>query len=380
LRVVLFAGKGGVGKTTAAAATAALAAERGARVLVVSTDPAHSLAGALGVPLTAEPTPVGGLHALRVDARARFERRWPGARGWLAELLGVPGLDGVAAGDLALPPGVAELAALLEVRDRAAAGDWDAVLLDCAPTGQLLPLLALPEELSGSLERLWPVHRRVVRTVRPAGLAGAVDSLQAALAGVRSVLASATVRLVVTPESVVVAEARRTLTALALHGYPVDSVLANRVLPAAAGDGAWARELRSAQAAALAALGPDLLVVRAAYRAAEPVGLPALRSLGAEVYGALDPIGPGPRPEAPAVSRADGGYELRVPLPHVRRADVRLARSGDDLVVSVGDQRRRLALPSVLRRCVAVGASAGDGAVRVRFRPDPKLWPAGLAP
>jgi arsenite-transporting ATPase len=378
LRVVLFGGKGGVGKTTAAAATAALAGARGARVLVVSTDPARSLADTLGVPLTAAPTRVGDLHALQVDPRARFEARWPGARGWLAELLGEPGLAGADAAELPLPPGAAELAALLEVRDRAA-GDWDAVLVDCAPSCQLLPLLALPETLSGSLERLWPVHRRAVRAVRPDGLAGAVTALQAALGEVRAVLAAATVRLVLTPETVVVAEARRTLTALALHGYPVDSVVANRVLPAEAGDGPWAAGLRAAQAAALAGLGAERPVLRAAYRSAEPVGPVALRALGAELYGSADPLAPGPAAEAPAVSRSGSDYELRVPLPHVRRSEVRLARAGDDLVLTVGDQLRRLALPSVLRRCVAVGASAGDGAVRVRFRPDPALWPAGLS-
>ena len=385
MRVVLFAGKCGVGKTTAAAATAALAGARGARVLLVSTDSAHSLADTVGRSVGPAPAPVGpGVEAMQVEPRQWFEQRWPGARRWLPDLLSgldaVPGLDEVSAAELALPPGVGELIALLEVRDRTATGGWDAVLVDCAPTGQLLPVLALPETLSGSVERLWPAHRRIVRALgRPGGFPAALDSLQEALTGVRSLLATATVRLVLTPEAVVVAEARRTLTALALHGYPVDSVIANRVLPAEAGDSPWAAGWRVAQRAALADLELDLPLRRATYRPAEPVGLPALRDLGAEIYRDADPLAAGPAPEPPAVSRSGAGYELRVALPYVRRSDVRLARSGDELVLTVGDQLRRLALPSVLRRCVAVGASAGDGAVRVRFRPDPALWPRELA-
>jgi arsenite-transporting ATPase len=369
LRLVLFGGKGGVGKTTAAAATAALAG-RSATVLLVSTDPAHSLADALGVPLGPAPVRVGDVHALQVDARAGFEARWPELGGL------VPGLDSVAAAELAVPPGVGELAALLEVRDLALGGDWDAVLVDCAPTGQMLSLLSMPDTLSGSLERVWPAHRRIVRRSR---LADAVGSLQSALASVRDLLTGCSVRLVLTPEAVVVAEARRTLTALALHGYAVDSVIANRVLPAAAGDSAWAVAVRSAQEAALASLSLEVPVRRAPHLPAEPVGVPALLALGRSVYGAEDPLAPGPALEPPAVSRTGSDYELRVALPYVRRSEVRLARSGDDLVVTVGDQLRRLALPSVLRRCVAVGASAGDGAVRVRFRPDPALWPRELA-
>jgi len=386
-RVVLFAGKGGVGRTTAAAATAAHAGARGARTLLVSLDPAQGLSDVLGTPLGPVPEPVGRFHAVQVDPRRRVEERWPGVRQAFGELLAgldaVPGAAAVPAAELAVPPGVGELAALLDVRDQVEHGDWDAVLFDCPPTGQLLALLALPESLSGQLERLWPAHRRIVRALSPAlgrmpggMLPDVVERVQVALASVRALLAAASVRLVLTPESVVVAEARRTLTALALHGYPVDSVIANRVLPA--GDAPWLAARRAAQQGVLAGLRLDLPIRPAPYLPGEPIGPDALLALGAAVYGADDPLAPAPVPEPPAVLRSGSEYELRVALPYVRRSDVRLARSGDDLVVTVGGQLRRLALPSVLRRCVAVGASAGDGAVRVRFRPDPALWPQDL--
>jgi arsenite-transporting ATPase len=400
VRTVLFAGKGGVGKTTAAAATGALLAARGRKALVVSTDPAHSLADALGMPLGPTPTEVEpGLAAMQVDAQRRFEAGWAGIRDWLGGLLRGAGLDGLAAEELPLPPGAAEVCALLEVRDQAAHGPWDAVLVDCAPTAETLRLLALPEALAGYLERAWPAHRRVVRSLRPVlgRLTGepvlppepvldAAGRLQADLAEVRALLTApgrSSVRLVLTPEAVVVAEARRTLTALALHGYAVDSVIANRVFPPEAGDSPWGAAWRAAQADALAGIAesvPGLPVRQASYRTAEPVGVRSLLSVADELYGADDPLAAAPPVESMAVTRDGDDFVLRVALPFVVRSEVQLVRSGDDLVLTVGGQRRRVALPSVLRRCVPVGAAAGDGAVRVRFRPDPERWPRALAP
>jgi arsenite/tail-anchored protein-transporting ATPase len=343
LRVVLFAGQGGVGRTTAAAATAVLAA-RSAKVLLVSS-------GVLGVPAGPDPVPVGELRVLHVDVRASFEARWPGS-----------------AAELALPPGAAELLRLLEARDRALAGNWDAVLLDGPPLDALLSL----GSLAGTVERLWPEHTRVVHR---SAFTDVVGSLQAALAVAGNLLATASVRLVVDPSPAGVDAGRAALTALALHGYPVDSVIVNRVLPAEAGRSAWARSVRAGQDGALAALDVDVPVRRAPYLAAAPVEPAALLALGETVYGPDDPLAARPGTVQPAVTQAGSGYELTVPLPYARRSQVRLARSGDELVLTVGDQLRRLVLPPVLRRCVAVGASAGDGAVRVRFRPDPALWP-----
>jgi arsenite-transporting ATPase len=202
-----------------------------------------------------------------------------------------------------------------------------------------------------------------------------VGSLQTALAVAGDLLAAASVRLVIDPSPAGVDGARAALTALALHGYAVDSVIANRLLPPEAGRSAWARSVREGQREALAALPVDVPVRRAPYLASAPVEPAALLALGETVYGADDPLAPRPPAVEPAVTPTGAGYELRVPLPYARRSEVRLARSGDELVVTIGDQLRRLALPPVLRRCVAVGASAGDGAVLVRFRPDPALWP-----
>lgn len=392
MRVLLFTGKGGVGKTTSSAATAALAAARGRKTLVLSTDPAHSLADALGVPLGAAPTEVDtGLYAMQVDAQAAFERTWREIQAYLLDVLARAGVDALRAEELTVLPGAEEVLALLAVRDQVATGLWDVVVVDCAPTGETLRLLALPEALTWYVEKVFPAQRRALRAVRPLlhrvsgpavphdSVFDAVERLHAQLLEVRHLLTAPTtsVRLVLTPEAVVVAEARRTLTSLALYGYRVDGLLANRVFPAGAED-PWLAGWVAAQAEQLDAVrrdAPDLPLHLSPYLPAEPVGLPALVALGEALYADVDPLDGAPPAELLEVERTSDGFALSVALPLARIDDVGLARSGDELVLTVGGHRRVLALPSALRRCLVVGATLADGRLRVRFEPDPDLWP-----
>jgi len=391
VRVVLFTGKGGVGKTTLAAATAALSAANGRKTLVVSTDPAHSLADALAIEVGAEPTDVeGALQAMQVDTQRAFERSWREIQGYLLTLLDIAGVDPVEASELTVLPGAEEVLALLAVRDAARSGNYDLLCVDCAPTAETLRLLRLPEVLSWWLTRLYPGERRLVRSMRP--LLGrvsrlpvppddvfeAIASLHAELADVRALLtdpASASVRLVLTPEQVVLAEARRTLTALSLHGYRVDGVLANRIFPA--GSDPWRGSWAAAQARQLeqmrTSFGP-LPLWQVPYGAAEPVGLAALTELGRAAY-ADDDVAALPTGRAPlTVGRTTDGFSLNLALPFATRGELDLARHGDELVVTVGAQRRLLTLPSALRRCKVEGARLVGGDLVVRFVPDPELW------
>ena len=398
MRIVLFTGKGGVGKTTTASATALRLADRGVKTLLLSTDIAHSLSDALDVALGDEPVEVApSLWAVQIDTQGRFEAAWRDVQSFLIDMLARGGVDAITADELTVLPGVDEVLALLAVRELALTGNWDALVVDCAPTAETLRLLALPEALTWYLERVFPVHRRIAKGMRPIAtilgrrevlppdtLFEALLRLNEELASVRQLLGDptvTTVRLVLTPESVVAAEARRTFTALALYGYAVDLIVANRVFPA--GDDEWRRGWAQAQRKQLAAIRDSfagLPIRELPYRAAEPIGTEALREVADELYGSLpgaDPAPPAAAAELLRVEQRADGFVLHMALPLAERADVDAVRAGDDLVVSVGPNRRVLTLPSVLRRCTVAGGEFDGRELRVRFRPDPEQWPAG---
>ena len=411
--MVLFTGKGGVGKTTLAAATAAHLARSGRKALVVSTDPAHSLADALEAELGGEPLEVdgvGGLYAAHVDSRALLDGAWGRLREHLATILAGAGVDELVAEELTVLPGVEELLALAAVQRTTQAGPWDVVVVDCAPTAETLRLLALPEAFGGYVERLFPAHRRAVRgllgslsgeragsgsATRAAArrwdrTAEALDGLVDELTGLRALLASpcSGVRLVLTPERVVAAETRRSLTALALLGLHVDGLLANRVVPApAAGEtgpaARWLRDRAAEQTAVLdevARLGLPMRTVE--HTAAEPTGVDALLALGAQVWRDDDPAAWSPAAAPlPALRRTGGGgrsadseFELVLRLPGAATTTLDVARIGDELAVTAAGVRRLVALPAVLRRCTVTGARLDGDDLRVAFRPDPAQW------
>ncbi|WIY07135.1 ArsA family ATPase [Amycolatopsis mongoliensis] len=369
MRILLFTGKGGVGKTTLAAATGAALAARGRKTLVVSTDPAHSLGDAFGHTLGAEPSEVDALlSAVQIDARTLVDTSWHRLRAELQTALAGAGLDTLDAEELTVLPGVDDLLALTEVRRLAEDGLWETIVVDCGPTAETLRLLALPEAVSGYLTRVFGRRGRVIESVRRLG---------AHLDGLRALLTEpsvTTVRLVLTPERVVVAEARRTLSSLALRGIAVDGLIANRLMPAPGfwrgGAASWLRTRRTQQDAVLAELaaagfGPSKLSC-VEHRAVEPVGLPALLEIAAELYRGGDPLDGDGTPVTPLlrVRPAPDGYTLRIAIPLGRDAEVDLARVDDDLAITVDGFRRLIALPESLRPCRITGAeSDADGLV-----------------
>jgi arsenite-transporting ATPase len=279
------------------------------------------------------------------------------------------------------------------------------VVVDCGPTAETLRLLALPEAMSGYLERLFPAHRRAVRGLL-AGLSGAgreaqsawdrtvdaLDTLAEQLDGLRTMLADhrrTSIRLVLTPERVVVAETRRTLTALALHGLHVDGLVANRVVPrppsSMRGPAArWLRVRHSEQQAVLAELGAVPVPLRTAvHTAEEPTGVTALLEVAQSLYGSTDPVPPAGGPPEPLLQvqrtagqgkSLDSEFELVMHLPGAAVGALDLSRVDDDLAVTAGGTRRMVALPSVLRRCTVSGARLSGDDLRVAFTPDPAVW------
>src|SRR6476469_6354016 len=358
MRIALHTGKGGVGKTTISAATAIACAMGGARTLLVSTDPAHSIADVLGVAVDGDPTEVPGvpnLWAAQVDTRGRFEQSWSHIRGYLVGVLAARGMAEVQAEELTVLPGAEEIVALLELRRLAESGDFDAIIVDCAPTGETLRLLALPETIGFYAQRLLGAPQRVLRSIAASltGLPGsapnatvrdALGELLAELMAARALLADPAitgVRLVLTPERMVVAEARRLFTALSLHGFRVEAVTVNRLLPPHVG-GEFLRRQREGQREAMTQVEESfqgLPIRRVLARPAEPIGVTQLADLAIDMFGDVsgssDPLatigtGPGAAGAGPAmeVSGADGWYQLSLPLPLVDRGDLALSRSG----------------------------------------------------
>jgi arsenite-transporting ATPase len=386
-RILLFTGKGGVGKTTTAAATAVRCADSGLRTVVLSTDPAHSLADAFDVPLGPLASPIAAnLWGQQLDAQERLEEGWGEIQSWLLEVLTWAGVGSVEAEELTVLPGLDEIFALADIRQHAASGDWDVVVVDCAPTAETLRLLSLPDVLSWAMARLFPVGRAVNRVVGPvlsrvAHLPVAGDEVFAAtqrfydrLDGVRELLTDAettSVRLVVNPERMVIAEARRTHTYLSLFGYRVDAVVANRLLPDEVAD-PWFKAWKEAHAEHLAVIEDGFApvpVLRSMLAPEEPIGIELLRSLGESLYGDVGPAEHLHDGERFVIEPAGDGLVLRMPLPGATKDDLDLGQLDDELLVRVGPYRRAMVLPDSLRRRQVVDAQFDDSVLCVHFGP-----------
>jgi arsenite-transporting ATPase len=384
-RVLLFTGKGGVGKTTVAAATALACTEAGKRTIVLSTDPAHSLGDAFDRPLGDLPVEiVAGLWGVQLDAQDRLEDSWVDIQGWLREVFRWAGVDAIEAEELSVVPGLDEVFALADIKAFADSGEWDVVVVDCAPTAETIRFLSLPDVLARYMERLFPVGRRLNKVVAPLlgrvtdlpvagdGVFDAVHRFYDRLDGVREVLTDperCSVRLVVNPEKMVIAEARRTYTYLSLFGYRVDGVVANRLLPEEVRD-PWFDRWKATHAEHLADIEAGfapLPVLRVPLAPTEPVGLDALRSFASVLYGQRYPAERLHEGESLRIERRADATVLVLELPFADKDDIELGRRGDELLVRVGPYRRAVLLPDSLRRRRVSDAALRRGRLRVTF-------------
>jgi arsenite/tail-anchored protein-transporting ATPase len=384
-RILLFTGKGGVGKTTTAAATAVACADAGLRTVVLSTDPAHSLADAFDVPLGPLAAPISDhLWGQQLDAQERMEESWHEIQGYLREVFSWAGVDGLEAEELSVIPGLDEIFALADIKAYAESGEWDVVVVDCAPTAETIRFLSLPDILSRYMERLFPVGRRVNKVIAPVlsrvttlpvaddGVFAATSAFYDRLDGVREILTDpsrTSVRLVVNPERIVIAEARRTYTYLSLFGYRVDAVVANRLLPDAVAD-PWFEKWRALHLEHLQTIEDSfapLPVLRVDLAQEELVGVGALRDFADQVYGDRDPAARLHDGQPLRITRRGGRTTMSLDLPFADREDLELGRRGDELLVRVGPYRRAITLPDSLRSRPVVDATLKQGRLRVIF-------------
>jgi arsenite-transporting ATPase len=385
VRIIVFTGKGGVGKTSVAAATALKIAQSGARTLVMSTDPAHSLADAYEAEITPELTEIApNLFGQQIDAQQRLEQHWREIQEYMTEFLSWAGADPVAAEEIIALPGIEEVFSLTDLRRHDESGAFDCVVIDCAPTAETLRLLSLPEIARWYIERIFPIERRVVKVVRPVlermtsmpvardKVFGAIERLYRNLREVGEILTDAkrsSIRLVVNPEKMVIAEARRLFTYLALFGYRVDAVVANRLLPDSVEDPYFAKwkKIQATHLDAIRESFEPVPVLTARLYEEEMVGPGLLRELGDEVYADRDPAAILHTEEPMRVVAGTKGrmvLELKLPFAEGR---LDLTRKDDDLIVTIGNYRRSIMLPQSLRRRQVTGAEFDGPLLKVTF-------------
>jgi arsenite/tail-anchored protein-transporting ATPase len=387
MRTILYTGKGGVGKTSVAAATALKASRAGKEVLVMSTDPAHSLADAFDTEIGPEPKEMAtGLWAQEMDHTSMIEDNWSEIQGYMQTLFEWQGADTLAAEELAMLPGMDEIFGLLKVRQHNQEGIYDALILDAAPTGETLKLLSLPDHMSWYVEKIFPLQRRAAKLVRPfASRAKSLpplpqDSVFAAgqrfyeaIASVEEILTDredASVRLVLNAEKMVIAEARRAYTYLNLYDYGVDAVVVNRLLPDSVRDPYFAgwREAQTRHMKTIEESFAPIPILTAPLYDREMFGLEALGALAEDVFEDTEPLDVLFRGATHDIVKNGDGYDVVFQLPLVERRSVDLSKKGAELLVKVGNYRRNILLPDALARLSAAGATFEEGTLKVRLK------------
>jgi arsenite-transporting ATPase len=385
MRIILYTGKGGVGKTTVSASTGLMAAERGYRTLVISTDPAHSLADAFNLPLGPEPTRIADhLWGQEINVLEEIRVHWGEVRDYLTVLFATRGVDEVIAEEMAVFPGMEELCSLLQIRRQGEEGRFDCLIVDCAPTGETMRLLSFPDVARWYMEKLFPWERRIVTAMGPIvqpfvpvplpkdNVYAAIEGLFNRIDGMKEILCDpkrSSIRLVLNPEKMVIKEAQRALTYLNLYGYVADAVICNRVFPRRLQRGYFAEwsQIQNRYREMIQRGFSPLPIWEIPFFDREVVGLEMLERMGRSLFAEQDPLRvwmPGP---IQTVRKKGAHYFLRVRLPFLRKDEVSLLKRGDELVVSIGNYRRDLVLPKALADLAVKRARLEGGYLVVRF-------------
>jgi arsenite-transporting ATPase len=387
MRIIMYTGKGGVGKTSVAAATALRCAELGYRTIIMSTDPAHSLGDSFDMELGPQPVEVVQLlQAQEVDVLYQMEKHWGELQGYLSALMAWRGVDEIIAEETAVLPGMEEMASLLQIVGYYDDGNHDVIIIDAAPTGETLRLLSLPESAKWYLEKVFPLERKAVQLIGPMvkpftdiplpddATFEAIKELITYLTRMQELLADpekSTIRLVLNPEKMVIREAQRTFTYLNLYGFHTDLVVSNRIIPDEVQDAhfqAW-KEQQERYGRLIGEAFSPLPILKAPLFDQELVGIPMLRKMAESLFGEKDPCQVYYRGKAQSFQKRNGAYQLSIRLPFVEKQDVQLTRVMDELVVHVGNYKRNIILPRALWGLDVEQAKLDEQSLVITFQP-----------
>jgi arsenite-transporting ATPase len=369
MRIIFFAGKGGVGKTSAAAATGIKAAEHGEKTVIMSLDVAHSLSDIFDMEQTlinqskGQPVQVSeNLWIQELDIQEEIEKNWGDIHKYLSTLLNTTGLDEILAEELAILPGMEEVSLLLHINRYAKDNSFDVVLLDCAPTGESLRFISIPTTLEWYINKIFKIEKAIVKYARPVAkrfydlpLPGedyfdAIERLFEKLRGVDALLTDpeiTTVRLVTNPEKIVLKETQRAFMYFSLYKMSIDAIIMNRVLPDAVNEPYFQNwresQKRYVQEAEDYFQPVPLLPVN--LFAGEVLGFDDLKVLGDQIYGARNPLDRFYEGKPYELTKVNGKYQLKMKLPFIEKRDVALHKIADELIVRIGGFKRHVMLP-----------------------------------
>lgn len=388
MRIILYTGKGGVGKTSVAAATAVKSAKRGMKTLVVSTDPAHSLGDSLDIQLSNEPVEIDkNLWAQEIDAIHEVEEGWGKVQKYLTELFTAKAVKDITTQELTVFPGMEDLLSLLRILKYYKEGRFDTIIIDCAPTGETLALLSFPEMLRWWMEKLFPIKKKAIKIAGPlaesilkipmpsAQVLDEIDNMYYQLDEMKKIFSDrdiTSIRIVVNPEKMVIKEAQRSFTYLNIYDFNVDAVVVNRVIPENVTDDyfkVWKDIQRKYKTDIIESFSP-IPIYYAPLFETEVVGMTMLNRMEEEIFKNEDPIEIKYNGKAQKVNKDGEDYILAIDMPFMDKKDLSLNQKGDQLIIKAGSIKRNITLPRTLLDFSIKRAKFEDEMLKIWFGSD----------
>ncbi len=385
MRIILYTGKGGVGKTSIAAATAVKVAASGQKTLVVSTDPAHSLGDSLDIKLSSEPMEIRkNLWAQEIDSIHEVEKGWGKVQEYLTALFTSKAIKDITTEELTVFPGMEDLLSLLRILNYYKENTFDVIIIDCAPTGETLALLSFPDMLRWWMDKLFPLKRKALKIVGPVAgtilgvpmpsdsVMGEIENIYNQLDEMRGIFSNreiTSIRIVVNPEKMVIKEAQRSFTYLNLYDFNIDAVIVNKVIPDSVNDAhfkVWKDIQKRYKELIIDSFSPVPIYYAPLFEN-EVVGLEILERMGEEVFSNQDPVEIKYNNRTQQVKKEGSEYTLSIYMPFTEKKDLALNQKGDELIIRAGNVKRNITLPRSLMNYSIKGAKFTDETLNIRF-------------